>query len=678
MMWYRYSRWDGTQRVFEPTGEELMDELADDVLAHGDLTRALRDLMQRGMEGRSGERMAGLREMMERLRQNRQERLEQYNLDSLMDDIKERLQDIVATERQGIDQRLEEARQQAAQAAPAREQDPEQLQHLLDYLQQRAERNREQLDNLPESPGGQIQELSSYDFMDPEAQRKFQELLDQLKQQMLQNSLKDLKQQLQGLGPQDMQGLRQMLKDLNQMLQERMQGLEPDFQGFMDQYGSLFGPNPPQNLDELLEQLAQQIAQTQSLLNSLSPKQRQELEELLDSVLDPETRRELAELAAAMQQLMPLDDLINQYPFMGEEDLTMDQAMELMGQLQNLDQLEKQLQEISRKGNIEDLDLDKVEELLGDEARRNVEELQRLTRMLEEAGYLRRKGSRLELTPSGIRRIAQRALRDLFAQLKKDRMGQHDQQRRGVGGEHLGETKVYEFGDPFEVNLQETVLSGVTRSGPGTPVHLLPEDFHVYRTEHLTETATVLLLDQSRSMGLYGSFVAAKKVALALYALIQSKFPRDRFYVVGFSDYAVELKGEDLPGVSWNAWVSGTNMHHALMLSRKLLADSKSGTRQIIMITDGEPTAHLEHGRSFFSYPPSYRTLEETLKEVKRCTQERIIINTFMLEASPDLLDFVDKMTRINRGRAFYTTPQKLGEYVLVDYFSNRRSRIRA
>ena len=163
---------------------------------------------------------------------------------------------------------------------------------------------------------------------------------------------------------------------------------------------------------------------------------------------------------------------------------------------------------------------------------------------------------------------------------------------------------------------------------------------------------------------------------MALYALIRLQFPRDKFFVIGFSDYAMELKGEDLPEVSWNAWVSGTNMHHALMLSRRLLTREKVGSKQIIMVTDGEPTAHLEGDRAYFSYPPSYRTIQETLKEVKRCTQEGITINTFMLESSYDLLEFVDKMTRINRGRAFYTTPDKLGQYVLTDYMSNRRKRV--
>ena len=208
------------------------------------------------------------------------------------------------------------------------------------------------------------------------------------------------------------------------------------------------------------------------------------------------------------------------------------------------------------------------------------------------------------------------------------------------------------------------------------PVQIGPQDFEVHRTEHMTKAATVVLLDQSRSMGLFNNWQAAKKVTVALMALIRSQFPRDSLYIVGFSDYAREIKEEELANCSWNAWVSGTNLHHALMLSRKLLSREKGGTRQILVITDGEPTAHLEGDRSYFSYPPSYRTEMETLREVRRCTQEDILINTFMLENNYQLVNFVDRMTRINRGRAFYTSASNLSEFVLVDYLNNRRKKV--
>ena len=210
------------------------------------------------------------------------------------------------------------------------------------------------------------------------------------------------------------------------------------------------------------------------------------------------------------------------------------------------------------------------------------------------------------------------------------------------------------------------------------PVRLSPQDFGIYRYEHMTRAATAILLDQSRSMGLFNNYQAAKKMTLALLALIRMQYPRDTIFVIGFSDYAREIPEEDLAKSSWNAWVSGTNLHHALMLSRKLLSKEKGGTKQILLITDGEPTAHLEGDRSFFAYPPSYRTEQETLKEVKRCTQEDIVINTFMLENSYQLVNFIDRLTRINKGRAFYTSAANLGDYVLVDYVNNRRKRVTA
>ncbi len=673
---YRYSRWDGTQTTFGFTEEEIIDSLSDDVLARGDLSRALRELMRRGIESQSGDRVMGLRDLIENLKQRRRDQLERHNLDSVMKDIEEKLEDVVNTERRGINKRLEEARKQAAEENFAQKSDTDELGKLLEYLQQRANNKREQLDNLPESPAGQFRELSEYEFMDADAQQKFQELADQLKKQMLQNHFQDMKEQLRNLNSSNLESARQMLRDMNQMFQQHMQGQVPDFQDFKERYGAFFGPNPPENLEELLEQLGRQIAQAQSLMNSLSAEQRQELEDLMDSSMDPEIAQELAELSMALQQILPMEGLIKEYQFVGDEPVDMEKAMELMNQLQSLDQLEQHIEEVSRRGNIDDLDLGQLEELLGQDARNNAEKLQQLTRALEESGYLRRNKGRLELTPQGIRRIAQKALKDVFVHLSKDRMGQHEVHSLGAGGESSGETKPYEFGDQFEIDLQETVMNGVFRNGSGVPVHLSSDDFQVHRTEHLTQASTVLLLDQSRSMGLYGSFFAAKKVAMALTALIRSRLPRDFFYIIGFSDYAVELKQDELPEASWNDWVSGTNMHHALMLSRKLLSRVKGGTRQILMITDGEPTTYLERGQAFFSYPPSYRTIEETLKEVKRCTHERITINTFMLETSSYLLDFIDKMTRINKGRAFYTNPAKLGEYVLVDYLSGRKQRI--
>lgn len=669
---YRYSRWDGSQQIFDLDADELMDRLSDELLKDGDLRQALRELLRNGMQNREGQQLTGLRDLMEQLKNRRRQQLQQHNMDSVVDDLKERLAEILQTERAGIDRRLAEAQEQAAQAP---ESDRALSENLYNLLQQRADRNREKLDNLPESLGGQIQELMEYDFIDPEAQRLFQELLERLKSQMAQNMSQQMQQQLQGMSPDQMAAMQEMMRQLNEMLRDQMAGREPDFDRFMQQFSPMFGDNPPQSLDELLEMLQQQLAQMQSLLDSMSPEARQELEDALMSALSPGLQQEMAEFAGLMEQLMPMDDLRRQYPFLGDDRLTMEQAMEMMRQFQDLDQLEQALQQALRTGDLTDVDPDKLAELLGDEARRAWEELDRLQQLLKEAGYITGNDDP-QLTARGIRRIGQKALREVFVHLKKDRMGNHELDTRGAGGDLLGETKPYEFGDPFQLDLQSTVKNAIVRGGPQVPVQIKPQDFEIYRTEHLTRAATIVLLDQSRSMAMFNNWPAAKKVTLALFALIRTQYPRDTLHVVGFSDYAREIQEEDLAKLTWNSWTSGTNLHHALLLSRNLLAKEKGGSRQILVITDGEPTAHLENGRSYFSYPPSYRTELETLKEVKRCTQEGIVINTFMLENNYQLVNFVDRMTRINQGRAFYSSSENLGEYILVDYMTNRKKRV--
>ena len=669
MLTFRYSQWDGSQQVFDPDQDDLMEALAEDLMEHGDINRALRDMMRRGMQMPDGQRLDGLRDMMERLRRQRQQQLQRHNMEHTMDDLKEKLQDILKTEREGMDRRLEETQERVGEPG----QDPTKDQ-LLENLRKQVERNKETLDDLPESLGGAVRELNEYEFMDPEAARKFQELMDMLKGQMMDSMFQNMRQSLQGMGPQEMAALGEMLRALNEMIADYQGGGRPDFDGFMERFGQLFGPNPPRSLDELLEQMARQMSQMQSLMDSMSPEQRQELEGLMESLMDGATAQEMAQLAQALAGLFP--DLQRQYDFQGDDSLTLDQAMELMGQLGSMDELEQQIQELTRRGDLDQLDLEEIERLLGAEARRNLEQLQRIARMLEEAGYLQHNGERLELTPRGIRKIGDSALREVFLKLKKEFLGTHDVYTAGQSGEISGATRPYEFGESLDLDLKRTLLNAVSREGAGTPVRLTLQDLEVRETEHLTQTATCLLLDQSRSMGLYGSFLAAKRTSLALAALIQHHFARDILYIIGFSDYAIEIKAEDLPRVRWNAWMSGTNMHHALMLSRKLLSRHKNATRQVLMITDGEPTAHLEGSYSAFSYPPSYRTIQETLREAKHCTQEGITINTFMLEASHDLLSFIDRLRRINGGKAFYSAPNQLGQYVLVDYVSHRRKRL--
>ncbi len=673
MIGYRYSMWDGSQHPFDLDEDDILEELSEDIMNHGDVNRAVRDLMRRGLtRGDDGQRVSGLRDLRERLQAMREQQLRRYNLESAMDDIAERIQDVIDTERGGIERRMSEARNDLAQAGD----DNEILRNAMDLMEKRAENNLEKLDLLPESPAGRLRELSEYDFTDQEAREKFDAIMDELRQRMMQNFFQGMKDAIQNMSPEDMRRMQEMIQALNQMLRDRAMGEDPDFEGFMEQYGDFFDPNRPASLDELIESLQRQMASMQSLMDSMSQGMRQELEDMLGATMSDSMMRDIGELASIMYDMFPFDGMANEYPFMGDESVTLDQAMRLMEQLQDMDRLDDQLESVMRRGGAEDIDPDQVEEHLGEEARRELERLQDLIKQLEEAGYLRRDGDRLQMTARGMRKLAQNALREVFSEMSKDRLGKHDVFTRGDGGEYTGETRQYQFGDPFDLDLHRSLFNSVLRNGPGKPLRMSPEDLEVRHTEHLTQTATVLLLDQSKSMGMFGYWGSAKKVALALYWMIRSQFPRDYFYLVGFSDYAMEIKEEDLPEMTWNYWNSGTNMQHALMTARKLLSRQKVANRNVIMVTDGEPTTHLEGGHAYFSYPPSHRTIEETLKEVKRCTQDGVTINTFMLEANYYLMDFIDQVTRVNKGRAFYSSPNQLGEYVMVDYLRSRKRRL--
>ena len=327
---YLYSQWDGTQRIFELDAEELMDRLSDEIMNQGDVMRALREMLRQGFQDRDGQQIPGLRDIMEQLKNRRRQQMQQYNMDSVVDDLKERLEDILRTEREGIQRRLDQAGEQV-DATP--EDERSEQESLYKLLEQRARRNQEKLDQLPDGIGGQVQELMEYDFMDPEAQQKFQELLDMLKSQMAQNVSQQMRDQIQGMTPDQMAAMQEMMRQLNQMMKDKLEGLEPDFQGFMDQFGSAFGPNPPQSFDELMEMLQQQLGQMQSMMDSMSPEMRQEMEDALMSALDPETRQQMSQFASLMEQLMPMDELRRQYPFLGDDSLTMEQAMEMMANL---------------------------------------------------------------------------------------------------------------------------------------------------------------------------------------------------------------------------------------------------------------------------------------------------------------------------------------------------------
>jgi uncharacterized protein with von Willebrand factor type A (vWA) domain len=393
---------------------------------------------------------------------------------------------------------------------------------------------------------------------------------------------------------------------------------------------------------------------------------------------DDDARDELTALREEFDTLRALEEFQRRYGelFQGPQALDYEQAVELMREIERLKQLEDDL----LAGRLETISLEALRAALGNEAAGDFQTLRQFLLVLQEAGYIGQRGGKVQLSPKGMRKIGQLALRDIYQGLLRDRAGGHQADHRGLSDVRPEETRAYQFGDALHVDVVRTLRHALARD-PRTPLRLRAGDFEVYETTHTTTASTVLLLDMSWSMSWEGRFAAAKKVALAMESLIRSRFPRDYFAVVGFYTRATELKLRDLPEASWNMGDPFTNLQDGLRLASDLLARHPSPNQQMIVITDGQPTAYYARGRLYCEWPLSFggismRAAQETLKEVERVTRNGVVINTFMLDDSPSLRAFVDRMTRINRGRALFTRPDRLGEYLLVDYIARKRKRL--
>lgn len=673
---FRYSRWDGSQQGFDLDADSLLSQMTDDLLYHGDIEAALRRMLQQGFTDRDGRQIEGLRDLLERLRQQRREEQERYDLGGVYDDIARELDEVVEAERAEIDRLQQEARSSG----------DERRRQVTDEVG--AER-RMQLELMPRDLPGRVQALSDYEFTSSEARERFEQLLERLRRELTQSYLDRMAGAMASAGPEEREHLRSALDALNRMIEQRAAGeeLDPSFEDFISRYGDIF-PGNAQNLDELLEQLAARMAAASAMLASMTAEQRAQLQSLMDQLLgDMDLAWQMNRLGDNLRMAMPGAGWDRRYQMSGTDPLGLGEATDLFERLGDLDQLEQMLRGAPSPGALAEVDIERAAQLLGPDAAASLEQLAELARRLEKAGLIEQREGRLELTPRGIRRIGRNALSELFARLSRDRIGRHEIVRTGLGAERAEETKHYEYGDPFDLHIERTIRNAIVRrSAEGgaaggasgaevaaLPVRLQPEDFEVERTEDLTRTATVLMIDLSLSMPMRDNFLAAKKVAMALQSLISTQFPRDYLGLVGFSEVAREIEAHELPEVSWD-FVYGTNMQHAFLLARRMLA-RQSGTKQIIMITDGEPTAHLlDGGVPFFNYPPVRATVDATLTEVARCTKAGIRINTFMIGDTVHLRDFVEQMTRLNRGRAFFTTPETLGDYVLVDFIDQKRA----
>ena len=655
---FTYSRWDGTQQIPDLDADALLRAMGDELIEHGDPNAALRRMLHQGMEV-DGTRLEGIREMLRKLRERRQERLEQHDLGGVYDEISEALDEVVATERASLDE-LSEAQGDDGRRREVESEAIEDRRSVLDLLDH-------------ENLAGRVRALGQYEFTSAEAARRFEELVDQLREHLMQQAVDQMVGDVGRMTSEDMLRMKDMLAGLNRMFEQRQVGEEPDFDEFMKSFGDFF-PENPRSLDELLEVMAQRMAAMAQMMNSMSPEQRAQLEELAQELLgDMDLRWQMDQLSGNLRNLFPEMGWDQSREFTGQDPLGLIEAMQMFEDLADMDRLEQMLSGATSPGALAEVDTDRVRDLLGDQSAESLQRLAEMTRLLEEAGLVENTEGQLTLTPRAVRRLGQNALGDLYQRLIRDRTGRHDLDRDGIGHERDFATKPYEFGDPFNLHIERTIRNALVRNGSGIPVDLDPEDFEVERTESAVQAATVLMLDLSLSMPMRDNFLPAKKVAMALHSLISSRFPQDYLGVVTFSEVAREIRPERLPEVSWD-YVYGTNMQHGFVLARRMLGN-QNGTKQIIMVTDGEPTAHLtDDGYPLFSYPPSPETVERTLLEVQRCTRDDIRINVFMLDATPYLTRFIEQVTRMNGGRAFFTTNQSLGDYLLVDFVDHRRT----
>ena len=645
---YRYGRYvygpDPLADSYDVRG--AVDEMGDAILGGATPADALRDLLRKGSEGRRG-----LDDLLRRARERQREIRGSGRLDGILEQARALLDTAVGQER--------------AELFP----DPSDEARLREA----------DLDALPADTAQAIRRLADYDWRSPAARETFERLRQLLRSEVLDSQFRGMRQALQNPDPQAMQRIKDMLGDLNEMLAADARGehTQADFDQFMERYGDLF-PDHPQNLEELVDSLVSRMAAAERLLRSLSEEQRQELAGLMSNALDDAgLESEMARLADALRARRPDLDraaMMGGVQMSGEEPLGLSDATTALAELADLAELENAFGQDYPGASLDDIDEDAVRRAFGRQAVDDVEALRRIERELERQGYLTRNGGRLELTPKAVRRLGDTALRRIFADMSfGHQSGDHDQQDAGQAGELTGTTRAWEFGDEQPLDVPTTVRNALLRGGLGERIKLSARDFEVAETERRTAAVVSLLVDLSYSMQLRGTWAAAKQTALALHALLRSRFPQDAIQVVGFSNYARELRETDLAGLGWDM-VQGTNLHHALMIAGRHIDRHPEHEPVVLIVTDGEPTAHLQRdGRSWFDWPPSPETLELTLAEVDKMTRRHAALNIFMLADDARLTAFVDNVARRNGGRVLQAGPERLGEYVIRDFLRTRR-----
>jgi uncharacterized protein with von Willebrand factor type A (vWA) domain len=646
---YRYGSWAGGRDPLEPPYDvaSALDEIGDQVLAGASPRQALRELMRRGTDG-----LRGLDDLRRQVAKRQRQARQKGRLDGTLDEVRELLEEALELEKAAL--------------FP----DPSDAARMAEM----------ELDTLPRETARAVQALKPYDWRSPEAKAKYDEIEDLLRREVLDSQFRGMKEALENASPEDMQAVKDMLADLNAMLEADARGehTQAQFDDFMSKHGDFFPSSnggQPQTLEELVDDLARRAAAQQRLMDSLTPQQRQELGELMQGAMDMDMAAQMAQLGDALRNARPDLPWGGQERMRGEEGMGMGDATSALEELADLDDLEAALGQDYPGASLDDIDEAAVQRALGRGALDDVAALRRIERELHEQGYLTRDANgRLELSPRAVRRLGATALRKVFSDLESRGRGAHDVADAGAAGDITGAARAWEFGDEQPLDVVRTVRNAVLRGGPGA-VSLKVEDFEVVETERRTTAAVALLVDLSFSMELRGTWAVAKQTALALHSLVTTKYPQDAIEIIGFSDYAQVLQIEQLAGLDAQR-VQGTNLQHALVLAGRHLGKHPDAEPVVLVVTDGEPTAHLTRdGYAEFCWPPLPETLELTMAEVERVTRRGATINVFMLDDEPRLVEFVEHLAARNGGRVFSPDPSRLGEYVVSDYLRARRGR---
>lgn len=662
----RYGAWQGGGDPLAPPYDvrRAVDEVGQEVLAGGSMREALRDLLRRGTSNEDGRRRAGLDDLYERARRLRREALRRGQLDGAVTRAQALLDQALAAEREQL----------AAEDGD------------------RARFDEARLDTLPRSTSRAVQELRDYDWHSDEARADYHRILDELRDDVLQQRFSGLKDALRGAdpatNPEAAEQLRQLLSDLNDLLDRHARGedTEDAFAQFMEQHGDAF-PEQPSDVDELIDLLARRAASAERLMRSLSPGQREELSSLMAQAMagwgdpgpdgQPGIADQMARLGENLRSLRPDLPWTRGERGTGSEPLGYGEATEVLSDVADLDDLVQQLGQQHPGATLDDVDVEAVERQLGRAAADDVQRLRRLERELLEQGWVVRGSEGLELSPKALRRLGQTALRHVFEHLQSSRTGDHDLHSAGAAGELTGASRAWQFGDEQPIDVVRTVGNAVRRAGrpagARASVHLDVADFEVVETERRSSAAVALCVDLSFSMVSEGRWGPMKQTALALAHLVATRFPQDSLQIIGFGRYAAPLSQVQLAGVEPD-FVQGTNLQHALSLAGRHLRRHATSEPIVLVVTDGEPTAHLEpDGEAVFSWPPHPQTIRATIAEVDQLARSGATLNVFMLGEEPGLRRFVDAVARRSGGRVLTPSPHDLTSYVVTDYLDIRR-----